>query len=126
MGVQVEASSDTAFSDVKTGQWYTHAVAAAAKKGWIRGYEDHTFRPNNVISREEMAVILVRANQWNTPANALTFKDTNAISNWAVGEVGAVVQKGLVKGFEDNTFRPKNSASRAEAAVMLYRMAGSR
>lgn len=126
MGIQAEAGPTPAFSDVKAGQWYTDAVAEAAKKGWILGYEDGTFRPNNLIRREEMAVILVRANQWTASTQPLSFTDKATIDGWAADEVGTVAEKGLIKGFEDSTFRPKNSASRAEAAVMLYRMVGTR
>lgn len=125
MGVQAESNSTVTFPDVKAGQWYTDVVAVATKKGWIRGYEDGTFRPNNVISREEMAVILVRANQWSTSASQLAFTDKGTIQSWAIGAVTTVTEKALVNGYPDNTFQPKNSASRAEAAVILYRMAGT-
>ncbi|MDI3477679.1 MAG: arabinan endo,5-alpha-L-arabinosidase [Thermoanaerobacterium sp.] len=113
------------FNDVKEGAWYANAVEAAYKAGIILG-DGKNMRPNDPITREEMAAVIMRIygklveyredNIGNT-----TFSDNNKISEWAKNAVANAVKLGIVKGYEDNTFRPKENATRAEAAAMLYR-----
>jgi len=113
------------FNDVKEGAWYANAVEAAYKAGIILG-DGKNMRPNDPITREEMAAVIMRVygklveyredNIGNT-----TFSDNNKISEWAKNAVANAVKLGIVKGYEDNTFRPKENATRAEAAAMLYR-----
>ena len=118
------------FSDVKSGDWFANAVAVAAEAGIVKGYEDGTFQPNKVITREELAAMVVRASAFagkdlsvspSAVAAALSkFSDANGIV-WANAEIAAAVTAGIVEGFEDGTFRATNTATRAEAAAMLQR-----
>ncbi|WP_258359602.1 S-layer homology domain-containing protein [Moorella sulfitireducens] len=110
------------FTDVKSGDRYAGAVAAAYAGGLIRGYEDGTFRPQKSITREEMAAMLARALDLLDYEGDVSFKDSDKISAWAMNSVAAAAARGLVKGYEDGTFRPAATASRAECAVMIYRM----
>ncbi|MBC7324075.1 MAG: S-layer homology domain-containing protein, partial [Moorella sp. (in: Bacteria)] len=122
LGLEAQENIKNPFKDLKGNAWYAGAVTAAAANGLVKGYEDGTFRPEKTITREEMAAMLVRA--MNLPAGEAkpAFKDNDKISAWARNSVAAAAASGLVKGFEDGTFRPGAAASRAECAVMVYRM----
>ncbi|GAA3411195.1 S-layer homology domain-containing protein [Paenibacillus hodogayensis] len=125
------AQSGSPFSDVRANDWYAGAVATASKAGLIEGYEDGTFRPNQVISREELAVLAVRASDFAAAkptaagkASALQpFADAGTISTWARDAAASAVSEGIMNGVSDSAFAPKEQSSRAQAAVMLKRLA---
>jgi hypothetical protein len=112
------------FNDVARGDWFYNSVENAVYAGIAKGYGG-AFKPNDPITREEMAAILVNAldgqNQARASANAGTaFTDDASISTWARGFVAVAVQDGLIKGdLGDNSFRPKSVATRAEACAMI-------
>lgn len=109
------------FTDVSSGQWYYNDVCIAVKAGYINGYEDKTFRPNQPISREEAASIV--ANLKNVKGDGkLQFRDSNQVSSWAKQAVDAVSDNNLMGGYQDNTFKPKNKITRAEAVATLSRV----
>lgn len=84
--------SAAGFSDVKGGQWYTAAMSWALRKNLIRGYEDGSYRPEALITREEMCVILDRLMQQRGETlhtGKLSFADTASISVWARDSVAA-------------------------------------
>jgi hypothetical protein len=110
------------FTDVKAGAWYAGAVTAAAEAGLIKGYEDGTFAPHNTITREEIVAILLRALELPPGEQELPFKDKAEISAWARDSIAAAAASGLIKGFADGTIRPRAATSRAECAVLLYRL----
>lgn len=120
----------SSFSDVKADDWFANAVGLAAEAGIVNGYEDGTFKPNQTITREELAAMVVRASTYagtdltvnaSTIASALaSFNDANGIV-WADAEIAAAVTAGIVEGFEDGSFRATNTATRAEASAMLQR-----
>ncbi|TVY07485.1 S-layer homology domain-containing protein [Paenibacillus cremeus] len=126
----MKGDSTTSFKDIKIGDWYVSAVSAAAKAGIIGGFEDATFRPNDNISREQMALMLTRAMttagksfELTGPSSALldSFADQGNISPWAKAAVTQAVGAGLMQGQTDSTFASGALASRAEAIVMLKR-----
>ncbi|GAB6181809.1 hypothetical protein JCM14036_31280 [Desulfotomaculum defluvii] len=110
------------FTDVKADDWYAGALATAYESGLVKGYKDGFFCPNNTITREEVAAILARALDLQPSEQILPFADSDNVKPWAKASVLAVSEKGLVKGFPDETFRPDRTTSRAECAVMIYRM----
>ncbi len=120
------SSTATSFKDVKATDWHAGYVAAASKAGIIKGFNG-SFNPDALITREEMAVMVIRALGLEAQAQqmaktTLKFKDDTKISGWARGYVALEAQKDIVNGYqEDNTFRPQDKASRAEAAVTLSR-----
>ncbi|PRR72841.1 S-layer homology domain-containing protein [Moorella stamsii] len=122
LGLEAKEGTKNPFKDVKGDAWYAGAVTAAAGNGLVKGYEDGTFRPENLITREELVAMLVRAMNLPASEEKLTFKDNDKVSAWARKSVAVAAAHGLVKGFEDGTFRPGDTASRAECAVMIYRM----
>lgn len=109
------------FTDVNKDDWFFVDVAVAKKAGYISGYPDGTFHPNALITREEAAVILCRLINFDprTHANNIEFTDSDSISPWAYGYVNRLVYDNMIIGYSDNTFRPKNPVTRAEAVVLL-------
>ncbi len=124
-GYDVAAGEAAGFSDVQAGQWYTEAVNWSASRGVVLGYEDHTFRPDRAINREEMCAILDRLLtllEHESDPGELSFRDNGRISAWAEEAVSRLVGLGIIKGMENNYFRPQNTATRAEAATVLHRL----
>ncbi|MDA8234712.1 MAG: S-layer homology domain-containing protein [Clostridia bacterium] len=101
--------------------WAQDAVAAAVARGIVKGYEDGTFQAQKVITRAEMAVIMDRVLNLPDSKQKLTFTDTKKIAAWAKPSVANAVAAGLLKG-DQGKFRPVDTATRAEATVVVYRM----
>jgi hypothetical protein len=116
------------FSDVTGGEWYSGAVAWAKETGLVSGYENGAFRPGENITREQMATILYRYEQFagKAPSDIAAdseFSDRSAISDYAKDAVNALSAQGVINGKPDNLFDPQGMATRAEAAAMLHRFA---
>ena len=111
------------FSDVQAGNWAYPEVAKAIKAGYITGYADGTIGAGKPISRQEVAVIVDRLlGLSSTDSTATAFSDSGSIAAWATQPVSAAVAKGILKGYaEDNSFKPGQSITRAEAVVTLDR-----
>ena len=114
------------FSDVKLGAPYYYAVLWAADNEVVTGFPGGTFKPDSSITREQMCAILLRLAGkagLELPAvnEAISFKDSGSISSWAASAVKACQTAGVVGGYPDGTFKPKNTISNAEACMMIYR-----
>ncbi|QSZ28431.1 S-layer homology domain-containing protein [Aceticella autotrophica] len=114
------------FKDVTSGDWYAKAIEAAYKAGIIVG-DGSTMRPNDSISREEMAAIVMRVYEKLSKykeenINKTTFADDSKISNWAKQAIANINKIGLMMGEPNNMFAPKESATRAEAAAVIFRI----
>ncbi|WP_245946932.1 tail fiber protein [Paenibacillus cellulosilyticus] len=126
----VEATPNKPFKDVKTTAWYAGVVGAASKAGLITGFTDGTFRPNAVITREQMITMIARAlavggydTNKHLSADALkTLLDRSTIAAWAQDAVLLALEADIVQSEDGKTFRPKENATRAECAVMVERM----
>ena len=117
------AGSAVKFSDVKTGDWYAGQVAIAVNEGYIGGFEDNTFRPNDSVTRAQAAAIIARIK--NLPSDAARveqFADAAATPDWAKGVVGAVANAGYMIGDEANNFNAEKALTRAEAVAALDRV----
>lgn len=113
------------FSDVKNGSWFYSAVARAVAAGYVKGYSDGSFKPNNTITRAEAAVMIANTAKLSAnEAGAYRFTDVGSIPAWARGSVGAVVAAGYMTGYPDGSFYANASISRAEAVSSLNRMLG--
>lgn len=113
------------FSDVKNGSWFYSAVARAVAAGYVKGYSDGSFKPGNIITRAEAAVMIANAARLSAnEAGAYRFTDVGSIPAWARGSVGAVVAAGYMTGYPDGSFDANASISRAEAVSSLNRMLG--
>ncbi len=124
--LQPEMSEDvSAFTDHESiGSWAMNGVATAVQAGWIKGYEDGSFRPQAGISRLEMAVIIVRAANLFLNENGVPneFSDDNEIPVWAKSYVAVAADDGLIKGRGGNRFVPNGIVTRAEAATIMIRL----
>ncbi|MDD3654558.1 MAG: S-layer homology domain-containing protein [Desulfotomaculaceae bacterium] len=112
------------FKDVSSANWFYNEVAAAVAAGYIRGYVDNTIRPDQPITRQEVAAIAYRllGRPAATGSNTLSkFRDAASISSWSEPGVVAVVEKNVMKGYHDQTFRPRALTTRAEAVVTMSR-----
>ena len=109
------------FKDIELGAWYYEDICIGVRAGYINGYEDGTFRPNEPISREEAASI-VRTITGLVENGSSKFTDDNEIGSWAKKSVYALADNKIMSGYEDNTFRPKNKITRAEAVATLSRV----
>lgn len=108
-------------SDIQT-HWANRDIRRLIGLMAVNGYPDGTFRPESSITRAEFATILARAMGWQENSAAAGFSDK--IPEWAKGYIGAAVEKGVIRGYEDNTFRASQLISRAEMAVMAVRALG--
>ncbi|WP_256252839.1 S8 family serine peptidase [Paenibacillus sp. UNC496MF] len=115
------AARAPAFRDVGAGHWAYAAVANASRAGWIGGYPNGTFGPGRPISREEMAVVLLRAlNVRTARPGGPVFADVPA-DRWSSPAVAAAKRLGLMGGYAGGRFEPERSATRAEFAAVLLR-----
>lgn len=117
-GKQNSASTST-FKDVEASDWFYKEVAAAQAAGYISGYEDGTFRPNDPVTRQEAASIVFRLLKLEKTSAQVYFKDADSISQWARDAVYSVAAKKVMNGYPDATFRPFGMITRAETLVML-------
>ena len=115
-------------TDVAKDAWYNGFVGALKDKGIMGGYEDGSFRPENAITREEMAKLIASAigteklAQLVGEATASKFADGDKISDWAGAAVNQLAALGVIKGYEDGSFKPAQVITRAEAAVIIDRV----
>ena len=120
------SASNTAasFSDVNRGAWYYNYVMAAAENGLINGYEDGSFRPDNNISRQEMAVIISRMIHAENIAvedgNSISFTDIADVNDYARDAVMELSGMGIISG-DGGSFRPNDNLTKAEASTVLYK-----
>ena len=113
--------SDQVFDDV-VEHWARKYIAIAAAEKIIQGHDEKTFGPDENLTREQMAVIIARTAKWQTSETTITFSDAGQISEWAKESVEMAISNEAIKGYEDNTFRPKNNVTRAEAVTILLRV----
>lgn len=125
LGVKADGST-TKFADVDSKKWYAAYVATASKLGIINGRTAKEFAPEATISREEMAVMIVRAldaknGQTVRKTNAGTaFSDQERISKWAIPYVDTAAALGLLNGKGKGAFDPQGKLTRAEGAQVVY------
>lgn len=112
------------FKDVSKKDWYYSYVGSAVKAGIVTGYTDGTFKPNEKISRQNMAVMISRALKEQPPKNTeqfLNFADNSKIGGYAKSAVATVVRDEIMNGKSNNMLDPQGNATRAEAAAVIYR-----
>ena len=121
-----EAEAAEMFTDVAPGDWYADAIAWAASEGVAEGYEDGSFRPNDAITREQLAAMLWRYAGKPEAEDALSvFTDGADTSGWAQQAMSWAVARGLITGVDSDSLSPKGQATRAQTATILMRFAQS-
>jgi len=108
------------FSDT-ADHWAKDHIKTANYHGLVNGYSDTLFGPNDPVTREQIAVMVVNATKVGLSDRSKTFIDSAQISVWAEESVAKAAAAGLITGYSDGTFKPKVNATRAEAAVILDR-----
>ncbi|PAB56634.1 S-layer homology domain-containing protein [Anaeromicrobium sediminis] len=132
LGVEPKIDSNDSskvFKDVEGDEWFAQTVKTAVDLGLVTGYGDKTFRPNKLISREEMSVIIVKAlkllevgkSEGNEEVLKY-FKDSKNIGAWAKESATIAVENGLIRGDEKGFFNPKDYATRAQCAVVTKKL----
>ncbi len=124
-GLEDTSASVSSFSDVSASDWYYTAVASAYNKGIIKGYENGTFGVNDKITRQDMAVIIYRAAQVagktiEATKAEVAFADSADIATYAAEAVATLQKGGVINGMTATTFAPTATATRAQAAQMIY------
>ena len=109
------------FADVKSSEWFFDDLAMGIRMGIVSGTSATTISPNDNLTREMAMTILARALALeNTDSNVLSkYSDSNEISDWAKSSAAVFVEQGRIKGYSDNTLRPKQFITRAETAQLL-------
>ena len=124
----ISTYKSTSFSDVKDGDWFANAVAWSEAKGYVAGFQDGTFRPNQKLTREQLCVIIFKylSLEKNYPSTLSDpeFSDHFSISPWAEKSVYACRVENIVSGKGGNRFGPLESATRAETATMMVQAFG--
>lgn len=131
-GLTADPDGAVRFSDVPANAWYRGMVGAAVKAGLVSGVSAHQFAPGDLITREQMAAMMVRLmardgldmtidNSGVSEALA-PFGDAGGISSWARSSVALMAHWQVMSGRENGKFIPLGNATRAEATVVLYRV----
>ena len=116
----LETKSDRVFADTKN-HWAKDFIATATANSIVLGYDENTFGPDDLITREQMAVMITRALKISSQDSNIAFADKENISAWAKDSVAAAVEKGIIEGYPDNTFKPLGKATRAEAVTVIVK-----
>lgn len=112
------------FSDIPLGKWYESYVAYAEREELVHGYSDGTFHPDEPITRAEASVMVASALKLNLESSADPgFTDLETGNN-ATPYIIALTDNGILHGYSDGTFRPRNNISRSESVTMISIAAG--
>jgi uncharacterized protein YjdB len=123
------------FRDVAETDWYIGEIANAAAVGYFGGYPDGTVKPQNPITRQEVATVLARVlppnndvhseNSGSIQGTIAKFADQDQIPEWSEAAIAAAVSGGYMSGYPDGTFQPTRPITRAEALTVLDRAVGT-
>ncbi|HHV99816.1 MAG TPA: S-layer homology domain-containing protein [Clostridiaceae bacterium] len=120
-----KTSAVNPFDDVAAGKWYTDAVAWAAENGIVSGYGDGMFGPEDAITREQMAVILMNYSKFkgydvSMSADLSKYTDASSISSWAKDAISWANATALIQG-DGAKLMPTGKAERCQVAAILQR-----
>lgn len=123
-GIEV-SESENVFSDAQSGEWYTKYINAAYTKKICSGISEGIFGVGQTVSREDMCVMVYNAMK-NLSAECVEaeaeFADLESFGDYSKAAVGSLAKMGIVSGVGENLFNPKGSATRAQAAVIIYNL----
>lgn len=114
-------STKSGFRDVASGSWYNTYVATLNNAGVITDSSNGCFRPNEAITRAELAAMLAKFSETTGAANY--FNDVSA-KYWAANAIAICAKLGWINGYPDGTFRPDKNVTRAELMAMINRATG--
>ena len=127
-GIEIVEYASSSFSDVPRNHWALSYIEAAKTAGITEGYNDGTFKPERTVTREEMAVFIVRAydlqiDEHQVEGLDIAFEDMDA-GHWAYDSIEIAIAHRLLQGFEmdgKRFFNPSQAATRGQVAVVLAR-----
>lgn len=127
LGIRENQASTASFADVDSNDWCYPYIAAAVEAGIVNGISDTEFGKGRPVTREDMAVLCMRALNYvgktlTEVSEAKNFTDADSIADYAQESVTAMQIYGVINGYEDGSFAPKNNAVRAEAAKIINRI----
>ena len=111
--------TDEIFTDVPLNAWYYNYVCTAYAEKILEEQEGESFRPSELITREEMVSMIVKSLELS--GGRASFSDIKS-SDEHYKEICAAVNSGIINGYEDGTFKPDNTATRGETATMVCRI----
>ncbi len=133
----LELNNDTTiagrnFKDVDKSKWYYEYIQIAFKHGIIEGRDEETFSPDDLITRQEMAVMAARIMKLMDKAEIIpplqakemikTYADSTCVADWAETEMALAIKNKIIQGKDGKRLAPKDNATRAEAVVILKRL----
>ncbi|WP_432401373.1 S-layer homology domain-containing protein [Wukongibacter sp. M2B1] len=123
LGLEEKNNNSNTFNDLDKDHWAETEINIAAEHGILKGYEDGSFQPERSITREEMAVMLDRilSEELKKKGNNLKYNDVGD-DRWSYDSILKMTYNYIFKGFEDNSFRPKENITRAQMAVLMDRI----
>lgn len=113
------------FTDVEKGSWYEKATIWGFEKGIVNGTGNGKFSPDSILTREQLAVMLYnfkKSSQNKKSADLTIFLDSDEVSPWATEAMMWAVENKIIGGRANSTLAPKESATRAEAAIVMRRL----
>jgi len=116
-GIKIPGTGNS-FKDINN-HWAKESITNLVDKKIVSGYIDGTFKPNNLITRQELATIIMKALDIKPAVGDTVFKDNDKLPTWAKGYVKAAYDNGIITGYNDGTFMGSNQCSRQEVAVMI-------
>ena len=121
-GYEIDSAATLTATDADdVADWAKEYVATAMAKGIIKGYEDGSVRSGKVVTRAELAVVIVRAISATSEVEGNSFTDVSADA-WYAKDVECAKTLGIVGGYEDGSFRGESTVTRREAFAMVSRM----
>ncbi len=121
-GLEMNENDSSSFSDVS--DWARKYVDCAYKNDIVKGYDDYTFGASDAVTREDLTVMIYRAaknaGKEFTDESLYGFSDANEISDYAKDAVSAFYNEGIINGVSQDVFAPKQNATRAQTAKILY------
>lgn len=117
--------ADISFTDVKEDNWAYKEIRKAVAAGYVAGFNDRTFKPNDTLTREQMAVMLNNLYKLEEKQTDIVIKDIDSISEWARPAVKNVISHGIMNGYSDGTFSSKSKITRAEGVASLHNITKS-
>lgn len=126
---QIDPNADGGFADVKRTDWFFGTAGSAKQYGMIRGFDDNTFRGNDIIAKDQIlavaARILKKEMKYYTPQNPgewLTFRDASTIAEWAREDIALATMANIITRTADNTIRADEKMTRGDAALIIMRL----
>jgi hypothetical protein len=120
-GISVDGVSTIHYYDVRTTDWFYDYVTYATDEGYVEGYTDGYFRPNNYVTRAEALTILMRVADetlYDFDESDIDYFDVD-VDDWFAYAVILGDEAGIIEGYSDGSFRPNNNIDRASAAKIV-------